>query len=315
MKRKISFILFALFVSTVFVQCTKDETSQTEGNVSLKITDAPSDDANIQATFVTVSDIKVDGKSVSGFSKQTIKISDLQSGKTETLFNGKVGAKSYSKVTLVLDYGSDASGNSPGCYVLDTNNTKHDLNATTSTTSEITLNKSFTVESGGSANLVIDFDLRKSITRNNGGASSQYKFVTDAELQNSLRIMNPDNCGTIKGTANNTNNAEVFVYAYHKGDYQANTETQGQGTSNVMFAKAVTSAKVNTDGSYQLSFLEPGDYEIHVASFSKDSTTGKLTFKAMMNVTAMGSGMLLNNVSVQANSNVVLNFDITSLLN
>lgn len=314
MKTKISFILLTLLSAVFFVQCTKDDTNQnqTEGKINLKITDAPSDDANIQATFVTVSDVKVDGQSVNGFTKQTIKISDLQSGKTEALFTGNVNANAYSKISLVLDYDSDASGNSPGCYVLDTNNAKHDLSSSASATGEITLNKSFSVQANGTTNLVVDFDLRKSIVRDASG----YKFVTNAELQNALRVENADECGTIKGKANNNlNNAEVIVYAYHKGDFNASTETRGQGTSNVLFARAVTSAKVGTDGSYQLSFLKAGDYEIHIASYTKDSSTGKLTFNAMANANSTISGMMLNSISVQASSNVDLNFDILSLMN
>jgi len=298
------------------IQCSKDESGQTKGQLNVKITDAPSDDANIQATFITVADVKVDGQSVKGFTKQTIKVSDLQSGKTELLFNGDFDARSYSNISLVLDYQSDASGNSPGCYALDNDNYKHDLNSSASDTSEIKLAKSFAVDAGSTTDLVVDFDLRKSIVHNaNTSEQSKYKFVTSAELKNSLRIENPDKCGDIKGKANNASGtSEVFVYVYHKGDYNANSETQGQGSSNVMFANAVTSSKVNTDGSYQLSFLEAGDYEIHVASYDKDSTSGMLTFKGMMNANSSMSGLLMNSISVSASAQVELNFDILSSL-
>ncbi|MFY9150672.1 MAG: DUF4382 domain-containing protein [Prolixibacteraceae bacterium] len=316
MKTKISVFTLILLVSVLMIQCSKDDVNQSSGQLNLKMTDAPSDDANIQSTFITVADVKVDGQSVAGFTKQTIKISDLQSGKTEVLFNGDIQANTYSNITLVLDYSTDASGNSPGCYALDKANNKHDLNSSSSATGEIKLDKSILVGANSTTELVVDFDLRKSIVYNsNTSETSKYKFVTEAELKNSLRLESPEKCGDIKGKANNNQSAgELIVYAYHKGDYSASTETQGQGSSKVTFAKAVTSAKVNTDGTYQLSFLNEGDYEIHVAAYDKDAASGKSVFKGMVNANSSISGLLLNNVSVKANSHVELNFDISFLL-
>lgn len=317
MKTKISVFTLILLISVLMIQCSKDDTNQSSyGQLNLKMTDAPSDDVNIQGTFVTVANVKVDGQSVEGFTKQTIKVSDLQSGKTEVLFNGNLQANTYSNITLVLDYESDASGNSPGCYALDKANNKHDLNSSSSATGEIKLDKSILIDANGTTELVVDFDLRKSIVYNSKTSeASKYKFVTEAELKNSLRVENPEKCGDIKGKVNNNQNtSELIVYAYHKGDYSASIETQGQGNSSVSFAKAVTSAKVDTDGTYQLSFLNEGDYEIHVAAYNKDAASGKLVFKGLVNANSSISGLLLNNVSVQANSHVELNFDISILL-
>ena len=315
MKTTILLFILTVFVSLISVQCSKDEGTQNNGQLSVKITDAPSDDANIQAVFITVADVKVDGHSVEGFQKQTVKISDLQSGKTQVLFAGNVQASSYSSISLVMDYEKDASENAPGCYVLDKANAKQNLSTSTSGTGEIKLEKSFQVAASGSNNLIVDFDLRKSIVYNaNSTESQKYKFVTEAELKNSVRLGNEDKCGNIQGKAsNNTSNSELIVYAYHKGEYNASSETQGQGASNVMFANAVTSAKVNTDGSYKLSFLEEGNYEIHVASCNRNAASGMLTFSGMVNATSMMSGMLMNSISVSGNSSVELNFNISAL--
>jgi hypothetical protein len=315
MKTKISIFALTVLVSLLSVQCSKDEATQNKGQLSVKITDAPSDDANIQAVFVTVADVKVDGQSVEGFQKKTIKISDLQSGKTEVLFNGNVQANTYSNISLVMDYEKDASGNTPGCYVLDKASAKHNLSTSTSTKGEIKLDKSFLVTANGSSNLIVDFDLRKSIIYNaNSTETQKYKFVTEAELKSSLRLGNQDKCGDIQGKAtNNPSNSDLIVYAYHKGDYNASAETQGQGSSNVTFAKSVTSAKVNADGSYKLSFLEDGNYEIHVASCNRDAASGKLTFSGMANATSMMAGLLMNSVSVSPNASVELNFSISIL--
>lgn len=296
-------------------QCSEDEGSQNSGQLTVKITDAPSDDANIEATFVTVADLKVDGHSVEGFQKQTIKISDLHSGKTKVLYTGNIQADTYSNISLVLDYQEDESGNAPGCYVLDKTNIKHDLNSASSATGEIVIEKGFQVTANGTINLILDFDLRKSIVYNeNSTESSHYQLVSSTELKNSLRLVLDDKSGEIKGkVSNNTTNTQLIVFAYRKNEFNAITETQAQGSSNVLFANAVTSSKVQTDGSYQLSFLEEGDYEIHVVSYGQYSSEGKLNFQGLVTATSIVSGLLMNNVSVEGNANVELNFSITIL--
>ena len=317
MKTKIMFFALVIIIPLFTIQCSKsdDDSDQTSGNLSVKITDAPSDDSNIQAIFVTVAGVKVNGVSVEGFQKKTIKISDLHSGETEVLFAGDVQEDTYSNISLVLDYDKDVSGNAPGCYVIDKTNVKHNLYASSSASAEIKLDKSFVVSSDGATNLVIDFDLRKSIIYNeNSTASNKYKFVTDAELKNSLRVVLQEKSGEIKGKAsNNFSNSELFVYAYRKNQFNATTETQAQGSSNVLFAKAVSSAKVNADGTYKLTFLEEGDYEVHVVSYGHYSSTGKLTFKGLATANSIISGLVMNNISVSGNASVDLNFNITVL--
>lgn len=310
--------VFIIFTSMLFVQCSKDENTgiDQKGQVSVKITDAPSDDANIQGTFITIADVKIDGQSVEGFEKQTIEVSAYRNGEAKLLMNNEVAAKTYNSVTIVLDNETDASGNAPGCYVLTNDNTKHNLSASSSSATEISFNKSFSVDANGEASLVIDFDLRKLIVRNSDTANeNQYKFVTTAEMANSVRMVQENNTGEIYGKANmmfNTNN-EMYVYVYHKGDFNMSTESSGQGNSNVMFAHAVTSAKVNADGSYTLPFLSEGDYEIHVASF-EEGTGGHVMFKGMVDASSAMMGMMMNNITVSAESNTELNIDITGLL-
>ena len=59
--------LFALVIalSFFFTRCTKEEA---EKQVSFQITDAPIDDADVKAVFITVTQVKVDGTVFSGFS-------------------------------------------------------------------------------------------------------------------------------------------------------------------------------------------------------------------------------------------------------
>ncbi|HKI87389.1 MAG TPA: DUF4382 domain-containing protein [Draconibacterium sp.] len=319
--RKRNLILTAAIILTsmLFVQCSKDEDTGMEqkGQVSVKITDAPSDDANIQGTFITIADVKIDGQSVEGFTKQTIEVSAYRNGEAKLVMNDEVAAKTYNSVTIVLDNEGDASGEVPGCYVLTNDDKKHNLSASSPSATEISFNRDFTVDANGEASMVIDFDLRKLVVRDTTAAAgeSQYKFVTTAEMANSVRMVQENNSGEISGKVNTMFNTEndMYVFAYHKDDFDMGMESSGQGNSNVMFANAVTSAKVKTDGSYRLSFLDEGDYEIHVASFEKDNG-GHVMFNGMVDASSAMSGMMMNSITVSANSNTELNIDITGLL-
>lgn len=319
MRRKSFFIaLTLLFSAILFVQCTKDDDLENaeKGTLTVKLTDAPSDDLNVQGTFVTVADVKIDGKSVEGFTKQTIEISAYQNGNTKLLLSEDVVAKSYNQITLVLDKETDASGNSPGCYVLTEDETKHDLFAETNTSGEISVSKAFEVSQNAETSVVVDFDLRKAVVRNQEATgNSDYKFVTSAELQNALRAAIIEECGEVSGEIENTfgADAQTYVFIYKKGEFNATTESAGSGASNVLFAEAVTSAKVESDGSYKLAFLEEGDYEIHLASYEK---TGEnhFSFQGFLNANSTINNLLLNDITVSAQSKVKLDIEILSLL-
>jgi predicted small secreted protein len=317
MKKRILIGATVMMFAMLFVQCSKaNKTNDEKGQIVVKITDAPSDDANIEGTFVTIADVKIDGKPVEGFAKQTVEISAYQNGESKLILSEEVGAKSYSTISLVLDYESDASGVSPGCYVLTSDAGKHDLSASADTQTEITLSKPFEVKADSETSLVVDFDIRKAIVRENDTSTEgEYRFVTQAELESAVRVFSEDNTGKISGKVNMlfTTENDRYVFVYHKGEFNIISESQGQGASNVLFSKAVTSAKVNADGTYNLSFLEAGDYEIHVASFAKtlgDSTT----FTGMFSATSATPGLLLNAISVSANAQLELDIDISSLL-
>lgn len=317
-KRRLLLPLVALVFSILFIQCSEDDdmgSMEEKGTLAVKVTDAPSDDSNIQGTFITVADVKVDGKSVDGFTKQTIEISAYQNGNAKLIFDDQIEADSYNSLTLVLDHETDASGNAPGCYVLTDDNAKHDLTASSNMDAEITMSKSFEVKSNSETSLVVDFDLRRAVTRDEESTESNYMFVTKAELQSAVRVVNEDETGEISGKVNTLveTGSETYVFLYQKGSFNLMNETQGQGESNVLFANAVSSAKVESDGSYSLAFLEEGDYEIHVASFSASGMHSTF-LQGMLNASSTISGLLLNDISVSSNTEVVLNIEVNGLM-
>lgn len=315
--KNVLFFALTVIFSTLFIQCSEDdnENIETTGTLAVKVTDAPSDDADIQGTFITVSEIKINGETVEGFSKQTIEISAYQQGATKLLVNEDVEAKTYNSISLVLDYETDEAGNSPGCYVLTDDNMKHDLSGESQTESEVTFTGNFEVESQSESTWVVDFDLRKAVTREDDSSTdTEYSFVASSEIQNAFRVVKEENSGEIHGnvTGSFTANDELYVFAYKKGEFDASAEMQGEGSNNVLFAGAVTSAKVNNDGSYTLAFLQEGDYEVHVASYEQTNKESK--FKAMLSINSAISGILLNDISVSSESTIEVDINVLGIL-
>jgi hypothetical protein len=299
----------------LFAACSEEEMGK--GNVEFEITDAPIDDAAVDAVMVTVADVKVNGTSVSGFTKQTINLKAYQEGNTKLLATAmQLDAKTYSNLTLVLDLDHDADGNEPGCYVRTTDQSKYKLRTNAAGTLNVALSKSWTVRSNTTTKIVLDFDLRKSIVHSDN-VDIRYRFVSDDNLTAAIRIVAKDNAGTIKGTyeeSESTNADQVIAYAYKKGTFSASTETQAQGEDNLLFAKAVASAKVKESLSgkvFTLALLEAGEYELHFASYNENDS-GRMTFVASHQSQISVNGSLSNYVMLQGGVTTNISANITS---
>ena len=317
LKRWISIVAIGIIAPFLFTQCSDDDSDSTEkGTVNVKMTDAPIDNANVEGAFVTITEVKIDGQAVEGFEKQTIDLTAYQQGDAKLMASDQMEVGAYENVSFVLDYEQDVSGNTPGCYIMTEDDVKHTLQAQSQSQSEMMINDGFDVESATDNNLVIDFDLRKSIKgENESHGQSDFAFVTHSEMENSFRAVKESNCGTVEGNASNQSSTEgeMVVYAYKKGEFDSESETQGQGQSNMMFANAVTSAKVKSDGSYTLAFLEEGEYEIHVANY-EENNQGNMEFQGMVEASSNTSGFLLGGFMVESNASIQLNLTLTGII-
>lgn len=311
--QKLGLFAIASLMMVAFVQCnsSNDDLDKTKGKVLIEMTDAPADNAEVKGTFITVTEVKVDGKAVEGFSKQTIEISAYHSGEVMMLVEEQLEAGTYQEVSIVLDAAKDDRGNSPGCYVLTDDGNKHALSVESGGKFELAVNKEFMVESESTTNLVIDFDLRKSIVADTTAGEPEYQFVSETELNSAVRVVDKNESGTVKGKLQGTFNAntEVYVYLYKKGSFNLLTETVATGSNKVLFANAVTSAKVQSDGSYVLPFVEEGSYEMHVAAYSKGMFGH--TFNTMLKVQSTILGILLNSIQVQSSVATEINIKVS----
>ena len=309
-KTGLSLLVVLLVAGTT--SCSNDDegTTSQSSNARFYITDAPTDNSNVSGVVVTVADVKVNGVSVENFSRTTVDLMHYQNGLTQLLGDLNLQTGTYNNVELVLDYDTDASGNTPGCYVSLINGTKDAISATTSS---IVINDSFTVLPSLTNDIVLDFDIRKAIMQNTSG---DFNLVTTGELSNSIRVVNEDMSGEISGIVTDTQNSseKIIVYAYKAGTFDASVETQGQGASNVTFANAVTSATVNqVSGNYELNFLKDGTYELHFVSYNDVDNDGKFEFNAMLAVES-AAGIDLSNINVNANNSINVGVTVTGTL-
>lgn len=296
-----------VFLIGLLPSCSKDEPAGV-GTAEIQITDAPSDDASVKSVFVTVTEVRVDGKAMPGFAKQTIDLKAYQEGNVKSLGTTQLSSGVHNQVTFVLDVDRDADGNAPGCYVQTADNTKYKLGAAGNI--EVTITKAWNVAANATSTIVADFDIRKAI-RWSADNAIRYAFVNSSNLQASIRVVDKMNSGTLNGTyaeQNSSNADKIIVYAYKKGTFNASTETQAQGDDAVYFKNAVSSAEVRgiTSQYYKISFLEGGEYELHFAAYSQDSNTGKFTFQSMLTAQTKVNGSVADFITVSANATVTI---------
>lgn len=323
LNKKIVFSFLILgFVGLLFMtSCKPDDTVLSTGQLNLEITDAPADDASIQGVFITVAEVKVDGKSYEGFQgKQTIDIMAYQRGETKALGLAELEAGTYSNITLVLDTETDADGNSPGCYVLTTDNEKEDLAASGQSSLEISSQHAISIAEDASSSIVLDFDLRKSVQYESSSSSeATFSFVSQNELNASLRAVDVEASGTIEGSFDSSlfeDPDKVVIYAYAKGTFDKDAETQGEANGEIAFENAITSSAAVKSGStysYTLSFLEEGEYEICLVSYQQDDD-GSASFDGFLSTSLSLDASVTSEVSVSAGLASTLSLNILGVL-
>lgn len=313
--------LMALSVFFFLGSCNNDN-DLGSGEVAFEITDAPLDDSNVKGVFVTVAEIKVDGKAIEGFSKQTIDLKAYQKGETKLLGNTDMAARTYNNLTLVLDTDADSNGAAPGCYVLSNDNVKYKLTNSAASNGKLELNltKSWSVANAAKTNVVMDFDLRKALKYAEGSGTG-FNFVSNNNLQAAVRVVTKSETGTIKGTYQNqsgSNADKVIAYLYKKGTFNAQTETTAQGEDKILFANAVSSALVESglsSSAYTLAFLEAGEYELYFAGYKKETGSNRYAFESRLESEMRVNGTVSNVFTVNAGAEVNISASILGVIN
>ncbi len=305
---------FLILSMGLAVSCSEDdmETGEPDSQTyrtEVYLTDAPIDNAEVEAAFITVTGVKVNGKSIEGFEKTTVNVSSLQNGDTFLLGDLQLESGTTSQISLTLDNETDASGETPGNYILTSSGEKKAL---VSAAGEIAVNDDVEIMENNGNQIILDFDLRIIIGSTGDG---EYHFVSDTQFSNSIRAVNSLDAGSITGTISDfgtTQSESMLVFAYKKGTY---TEAEAQANSEgVLFANAESSAKIqDSNGDFELHFIEEGDYELHFISYADSNNNGQLELQGEIEATSV-TAIDLSDLSVEAGENVELEIILIGLL-
>lgn len=311
MKKYRNLVLFTLMAAFIapFSACTKEDLDPAARKAQFRATDAPIDNAEVEAVFVTISEIYVDGKRLEGFNKTTLELSALTEGKSELLADLETSASSINKVKMVFDYETDESGMTPGCFIKLKSGVKDKIS---SDVNIFDFNANQQLKATGTTEIVFDFDLRKLIKEE---ASNDFELVSASEVEAYVRTVNSDMSSEIRGTVeNNLSSADkTIVYLYEKGKFDLQSESQGSGSSQVQFAGAVNSAELNSNGEFTLAFIQEGEYEVHLIEYSDSNSDGKFELSGHAQISSLNN-INLNGFEVNSESDLDLKISVTSWL-
>ncbi|NNF34043.1 MAG: DUF4382 domain-containing protein [Saprospiraceae bacterium] len=283
-----------------------------QGNLSIKITDAPIDDTHVSGAFMTFTGVRVGEETIMLENKVTLDVMALQNGNAFQLLNDSIEIGTYTSLELIVDENTDVEGNQPGCYVLDNNQVKHPLETQASGSFMLSLESlNNEVEENASSEWVVDIDLRKAIRYQEGNnEDDQYTFTAD--VQSSLRVVD-NNHFKIEGKIQDilgVSGDEAIVYVYKKGSFNVQEETTLSSNTDVQFKNAVTSSKVKSDGSFEIHYLDDDEYEIQIISYDKMSD-GTIEAKGMLQVNPIGDIDLLG---IQLTNDLELNLTTVAVV-
>jgi len=244
--------LLALLPLALLAGCSNNnnETSPTTGTMCVRMTDAP---AAVQAVNLVVTEVSarvaegqpdsLSGWQVLSSGSKTVNLLTLQNGTFTTIGEARIPTGTYTQVRLKLGAGSTVT----------VDGTTYPLTVPSGEQSGLKLNGTFLVTSGGTTDVVLDFDASRSIIQTGAG---QYM------LQPVIRLMSSASAGAIRGVVQ-PSSATTSIYA-----------TQGVDT--------VATALTNTNGAFMMSVLNPGTYQVrfHPQTGFRDTTLTNVVVSA-----------------------------------
>lgn len=293
--------LFGLALLAGLFACNDgDESVSSTGQASLKVTDAAVNAENVSEVVLSVSEVQAtqDGETktmVTFDEPRTFDVMSYQNGETYFLGEGDLEVGTYSEIRFILSGSSDS-------YIGFDDGTKEDLTVPSGTSSGYKIKGTFEVAANETSNIVADIDLRKALVLTGNG---EYK------LRPTARLVVEEATGIIEGKVEGSIDASetIVVYAYSKGSFDASEESE-PADGETRFQNSVNSAVVAEDGSYTLAFMEEGEYDIKVASFSQNDEDEELEYNGTLDVNLMAEGSILDVIDLELNSSTTINIII-----
>lgn len=262
-------LFIATLLAVVAFACT-DTNENATGKASISITDAPIDDANVKAVFISINSVEVKGpdgwKTLDAF-EEPIKIDLLsyQNGEAYFLTEETLEAAAYNEVRLMLDIQEKTNGSqqNAGCYIEYKDGTTQPLFVPSGGQSGYKAKGDFVIPAGGTVALTLDFDVRKAIVK----AGNSGKFI----LKPTVRLIANNNAGLINGSFNAEDSTfnKVVVFAYANDEFDM-SETDEPADEEVRFENAITSSVVADDDTFTLAFMNAGTYDLYFANFDEE---------------------------------------------
>jgi hypothetical protein len=246
-------------VLLVFVACgggSSSTRSQGEkGDVYVTMTDAATDEYN--AVYVTVAELQAFNKEVGwrtiASPNETVNLLELVNGVQKGLGQAKIDTGAYTQLRLILNETPDnglniLNENHPfGNYIIDTENKYHRLKIPSAYRTGINIDHGFSLQPDKAIELVLDFDVSKSVVRAGQKVMSLLKPM--------IKVLDLNECSYVLGTIRDGNGyplegALVSAQVYNPDAMEIRDRMVVQ-----------TSTLTNEQGQYTI-FLPQGTYNI-----------------------------------------------------
>lgn len=267
------------------------------GTLSLYLSDAPIDAANVEGVYITINEIQYnlqgEWMTFEDFEgPQVHNLLELSGGNFTLLGDLTLPAGQYNQIRFMLDIPEQGSKpTNPGCYVQFSNVSSQPLFVPSGGQSGYKATGAFQVPVNGTVEITADFDVRKAVTV--AGKSGRYI------LKPTIRLLVNDEAGKIGGSITNFSSyTNIVVFAYEDGSWDESEADDPTG-EEARFPTAVTSDKMDEDGNYMLAFLAAGTYDLVVAGTDGDVFGQVLGF--------------ISDVEVESKKKTTQNIDTSSL--
>lgn len=298
---KLSFKILAIVLTAGLLACNDgNEDPSFKGKASVKATDAAVDAQNVSAVYLSVDEIQATAngqtRTVVAFNTpQKFNIMAYQNGATYFMGEGDLDAGSYSDLRFITSSSADS-------YVEMKDGTTKQLEIENGSTTGYRIQGAFDIAASTTTDLVADIDLRKALVTTANGTF---------KLRSTARVVTENQTGKIKGTVSGSGNTSerIVVYAYEKGSFSASEENE-PAEGRTRYEGSINSAIVAENGSYTLAFMEEGEYEIIVASYSNEDNDEDLEFEGRLSSSLSINGILFNTINVTSRSTVSANITI-----
>lgn len=287
----------------------------TSGTLSIKLTDAPVDDA--AEVVIVFSGIELqrssgDPVTINFDTPKSIDLLKFRDGATTNLIDGAtVSAGQYSWLRLLLSAQQNLQS---GSYIKLKDGRQFPLFIPSGSETGLKLVRPFVVAQGGVTRLLIDFDLRKSVVAPPGQAPNWF-------LRPALRLIDELQVGTLSGTidlaalATTQQRTEATcrpgVYVYSGADATAD-DMDGSATDGpdpLVYIPVTLPTQSGTPASYTIRFLEPGAYTVAATCYfnvDADPSVSEFTPGATNGTPSMIFAK--KNASISANATTSINF-------